>query len=84
MTVLECFLRNVEQELPLMRTRYAALLALAAVICQAQIITTIAGTPPNTLPNLAQIARDSQGNLYFLSLIHIYPTAPGYRRGERR
>ena len=48
-----------------MRTRYAALLALAAVICQAQTITTIAGTSPNTLPSLGQIARDSQGNLYF-------------------
>ena len=48
-----------------MRIRYAALLALAAVICQAQTITTIAGTSPNTLPSLGQIARDSQGNLYF-------------------
>lgn len=28
-----------------MRTRFAALLALAGVICQAQTITTIAGTP---------------------------------------
>jgi uncharacterized protein (TIGR03437 family) len=31
----------------------------------AQTITTLAGLPPNTLPNLGQIARDSQGNVYF-------------------
>jgi uncharacterized protein (TIGR03437 family) len=48
-----------------MRTSYAALVALTVAIGQAQTITTIAGTPPNTLPNLGQIARDSQGNLYF-------------------
>jgi uncharacterized protein (TIGR03437 family) len=48
-----------------MRIRYAALVAFAAAIGHAQTITTLAGTPPNTLPNLGQIARDSQGNLYF-------------------
>ena len=47
-----------------MRTRFI-LFAVAAAVGHAQTINTIAGTPPNTLPNLAQIARDSQGNLYF-------------------